>query len=210
MHFLKIILIGCLLLILSLTVDAQRQGKDSLVYKYQPNANDSMVYRRLEQIDVSPRMGKNLTYRRYSRIVAKLRKVYPLAKDASKELEKYNEKFENATSDKERRKYVRMVEKELFGKYENQIRRLTISEGRYLILLIDRETGNSSYSIIKEVKGGVPALFWQGIARIFSNNLKEQYDPKYNHYVVEQIVLMIEEEEAQKNKLNVKPDTIGK
>ncbi len=158
--------------------------------------NDSMIFIQLEDIDVYPHSGRKLNYRRYSRLVSRLRKVYPFAVDAAKELEKYNTLFESATSDRERRQYVRAVEKELFAKHEDQLKRFTISEGRYLILLIDRETGNSSYSIIKELKGGVPALFWQGLARIFNNDLKEEYDPYHRHFVVEQIVLMIEEEMA--------------
>lgn len=173
---------------------------DTLYNHTQSTLNDSVVFRRLEQIDVYPRKGRNLNYRRYSRIVAKIRKVYPFAKEAAQELEKYNEKFENATSEREKRRYVRQVEKELFAKHENELKRFTISEGRYLMLLIDRETDHSSYAIIKELKGGVPALFWQGIARLFGNDLKAEYDPVYRHYMIEQIVLMIEAEEAQKKK----------
>lgn len=173
---------------------------DTIYEDYPSTLNDSIVFRRLEQIDVYPRKGRNLNYRRYSRIVAKIRKVYPFAKEAAQELEKYNEKFVNSTSEREKRKYVRQVEKELFAKHEDELKRFTISEGRYLMLLIDRETDHSSYAIIKELKGGVPALFWQGIAKIFGNDLKAEYDPVYRHYMIEQIVLMIEAEEARKKK----------
>lgn len=156
--------------------------------------NDSLVFVKLEQVDVYPRKGRTMNYRRYTRLVAKLRKVYPFAIEAAKELEYYNEKYEASDNEREKRKYVRQVEKELFAKHEEELKRFTISEGRYLMLLIDRQTGNTSFSIIKEIKGGVPALFWQGIAKIFNNDLKEEYDPLYKHYVIEQIVLMIEEE----------------
>lgn len=157
-------------------------------------SGDSIIYIEFDDIDVYPVKGRSMNKRRYSRLVKKLRKVYPVAVDAAKELEKYNQKFEHAQSESERRKYVRMVEKELFAKYEDELRHFTLSEGRYLVLLIDRQTGNSSYSIIKEVKGGLPAVFWQGIAKIFKNDLKEEYDPVYKHFVIEQIVLMIEQE----------------
>lgn len=162
--------------------------------------SDSLMYVRLEQINVFPQKGKKMNYRRYTRLVAKIRKVYPFALDAAKELEKYNKKFENTKIDREKRKYVRHIEKFLFDKYEDDLRKFTVSEGRYLMLLIDRETGNVSYSIIKEIKGGVPAVFWQGIAKLFNNDLKEKYDPIYKHYVIEQIVLMIEEENNNKKK----------
>ncbi|MBN2806075.1 MAG: DUF4294 domain-containing protein [Prolixibacteraceae bacterium] len=187
-----------LLMLLSWGVSAQYPRATDSIHRYQATNMDSVVYRKLEQIDVYPNRGKNLNYRRYTRMVAKIRKVYPFAKDAAHQLAIYNEKFEKSTSEREKKKYVRLAEKELFAKHEAELKRFTITEGRYLMLLIDRETGNSSYSIIKELKGGVSALFWQGIAKIFNNDLKEEYDPLYNHYIMEQIVLMIEAEEAQK------------
>jgi hypothetical protein len=189
-----------LLMLLPWSVPAQKQKDTDSTGRFQPTLNDSVVYRKLEQIDVYPNRGKNLNYRRYTRMVAKIRKVYPFAKDAANQLAIYNEKFEKSTSEKEKKKYVRQVEKELFTKHEAELKRFTITEGKYLMLLIDRETGNNSYSIIKELKGGVSALFWQGIAKIFNNDLKEEYDPLYQHYIMEQIVLMIEDEEAQKVK----------
>jgi hypothetical protein len=161
---------------------------------------DSMVYIRLDQVTVYPQRGRKLTYRQYSRMVDRIRKVYPFAIEAAKELELYNQKYESAKSDREKRKYVRQVESQLFAKHENELKRFTISEGRYLMLLIDRQTGNTSFSIIKEIKGGVPAVFWQGVAKIFRNDLKEEYDPLYQHYVIEQIVLMIEQEKLENKK----------
>ncbi|MDA3878798.1 MAG: DUF4294 domain-containing protein [Prolixibacteraceae bacterium] len=155
---------------------------------------DSMLFVELDAIDVYPERGKRLNYRRYSRLVRKIRKVYPFSREAVIELKKYNTLYENATDEREKRKYVRQVERELFSKHEDELKKFTISEGRYLILLIDRETGNTSYSIIKELKGGLPALFWQGIAKIFNNDLKEEYDPLYKHFVIEQIVTMVEKE----------------
>ncbi|MFA9391215.1 MAG: DUF4294 domain-containing protein [Prolixibacteraceae bacterium] len=193
------------LIFLAVSSSGQKKTKD-IVEPIQPSSNDSIVYRRLEQIDVFPQKGRNMNYRRYSRIVAKIRKVYPFAKEAAIELAVYNEKFENSTTEREKRKYVRHIEKDLFARHEDELKRFTISEGQYLMLLIDRETGNSSYSIIKELKGGVPALFWQGIAKIFNNDLKKEYDPIYNHYMIEQIVLMIEAEDAQKKQKQQQKD----
>lgn len=159
--------------------------------------NDSLLFVELETVDIYPERGKKLNYRKYSRLVRKIRKVYPFAREAVLELEKYNKLYENTTDEREKRKYVRQVEKELFRRHEDELKKFTISEGRYLVLLIDRETGNTSYSIIKELKGGLPALFWQGIAKIFNNDLKEEYDPLYKHFVIEQIATMVEKEYEQ-------------
>lgn len=156
------------------------------------NSGDTLIYRKLDEIIVKPRKGRKMSAKEYARLVQKIKKVYPYAKMAAQELDKYNEKFVNIKSEREKRKYIKMVEKQLFNKYEKSFKKLTISEGRYLMLLIDRETGDTSYELIKELKGSLPALFWQGIARVFGNSLKDEYDPVYKHFVIEQIVLMIE------------------
>ena len=168
-----------------------QEGIDSL-----PTSTDSIIYKRLEEIEVYPRVARKMNYKRYTRLIRKIKKVYPFAKDAAAELEIYNQKFIGLTDEREKKKYVKQVEKELFEKYEGDLRKLTISEGRYLMLLIDRETGETSYELIKELRGSLPALFWQGIAKIFGNDLKEDYDPEYKHFVIEQIVRMIEKGEV--------------
>ena len=67
---------------------------------------------------------------------------------------------------------------------------MTISQGAVLLKLIDRETGQSSYSIIKEYKNGIAAGFWQGIAKFFDNDLKSQYDPEGEDRELEELVQM--------------------
>ncbi len=183
------------------TVIGQQPKNDTKLAQDGLQQNDTLLYRVLEQINVYPKKGKGINFREYARMVVKIRKVYPFAKDAARELEKYNSLYANSKSDRERKKYLNKIEKELFAKYEDQLKRFTISEGRYLMLLIDRETNNTSYSIIKEVKGSFSASFWQGVAKLFKNDLKEEYDPIYKHYIIEQIVQMIDAEElAKKNK----------
>jgi hypothetical protein len=154
---------------------------------------DTVIFRELQQIDVYPRKGFKMNSRDYLRMVAKIKKVYPFAKEAALELELYNEMYQKITSPKKRKQYIRKVEKELFARHENNIRRITVSEGRYLLLLIDRETGNCSYELIKEIKGSFSAFFWQGVAKLFHGDLREEYDPVYKHFVIEQIVQGIEQ-----------------
>jgi hypothetical protein len=69
---------------------------------------------------------------------------------------------------------------------------MSITDGRVLIKLIDRETGRTSYTLIKEFRGGVTAVFWQGIARIFGNNLKDEFDPYGEDLLIDEIATMIE------------------
>jgi len=162
---------------------------DSSIVK---SSHDSIIYRELDEIKVYPHKKKPISQREYIRMVTKIKKVYPFAKEAAHELDLYNEMYEKITSERERKQYVKRVEKELFAKHDQDIKRMTISEGRYLLLLIDRETGNTSFELLKEIKGSFSAAFWQGIAKVFKNNLKEEYDPINKHQAIEQIVQQIE------------------
>lgn len=159
---------------------------------YSAGLPDTIIYRELEEIKVYPKKNKPLSSRGYNRMVAKIKKVYPFAKEAAHELDTYNKMYQHITSEKERKKYVKKVEKELFAKHENDIRNMTITEGKYLLLLIDRETGDTSYELLKEIKGSFSAAFWQGVAKVFKNDLKEEYDPVNKHQDIEQIVELIE------------------
>jgi hypothetical protein len=72
------------------------------------------------------------------------------------------------------------------------LRKLTFTQGRILIKLIDRETGHTTYEIVKELKGSLSAFFWQSVARIFGSNLKMEYDAKGDDRMIEDIVIRIE------------------
>ncbi|HOW39419.1 MAG TPA: DUF4294 domain-containing protein, partial [Bacteroidales bacterium] len=77
--------------------------------------------------------------------------------------------------------------------YEDEIAHLTISQGKILIKLIDRETQNTSYQLIRDYRGKVSAAFWQGIARLFGTNLKAEYDRFGEDAAIEMILIEIEE-----------------
>jgi hypothetical protein len=95
-------------------------------------------------------------------------------------------------TEKERKAYIKSVEKDVFAEYADDMREMTITQGRLLIKLIDRETQNTSYVLIKDYRGKLAAAFWQGIARIFGTNLKEEYDPYGEDALIESIILEIE------------------
>ncbi len=130
--------------------------------------------------------------RKYDRLVYNLKTVYPLALIARAKLNEVNEMLAGMGNEKERKQFIRDVEKEVFSDYEDDIRELTITQGRLLIKLIDRETQNTSYALIRQYRGGLSAAFWQGIARIFGTNLKEEYDPYGTDVLIELLVTEIE------------------
>ena len=82
--------------------------------------------------------------------------------------------------------------KELKSDFERDLKQLTITQGRILIKLIDRETGNTSYALVKELRGSLQAFFWQGLARLFGTNLKTEFDAAGEDAAIESIVQQIE------------------
>jgi hypothetical protein len=139
-----------------------------------------------------PGTSKKFPFHKYQRLVYNLKKVYPYAMVVRARLEEINTELEKIPDDKLRKKYLRKVEKDVFGEYEDDIRDMTITQGKLLIKLIDRETMNTSYELIRQYRGGFSAAFWQSIARIFGTNLKEEYDPYGEDAIMEIILLEIE------------------
>jgi len=129
---------------------------------------------------------------RFNRLVYNVKKVYPYAKMAGAKLREYKTILEKIDNEKERKAFIKMAEKELEAQFGDEIKELTFSQGKILIKLVYRETGNSTFDIVKELRGNFSAFIWQMLARIFGYNLKTTYDPAGADQPIEQIVLMIE------------------
>ena len=130
--------------------------------------------------------------RRYDKLEYDVRRVYPYTLIVRVKLDEVNADLEKITDERERRRYIKKFEDELFREYEDDMRSLTFAQGKLLIKLIDRETQNSSYDLIKKYAGSITAAFWQGVARIFGTNLKAKYDPDGEDAMVERIIYEIE------------------
>ena len=139
-----------------------------------------------------PSTGKKFPFYRYQRLIYNLRKVYPYALMVRSRLGSINEGLEKIPDERDRKKYLRQAEKDIFGEYEDDVRDMTITQGRLLIKLIDRETLNTSYELIRQYRGSFSAAFWQGIARIFGTDLKAEYDPFGEDAVMEIILHELE------------------
>ncbi len=130
--------------------------------------------------------------KRYDRLVYNVKKVYPYAKLAGQKLSAYKLILDTIQTEKARKLYMKKAEKELQAQFGDEIKDLTFSQGKILIKLIYRETGNSTFDIVKDLRGGFTAFIWQTLARIFGYDLKTDYDPGGSDQAIEQIVLMIE------------------
>ena len=148
----------------------------------------------LKEIIVTARMprGVRFDYRRHARLVYNIRRVYPYALIVRDEFGRINRLLETMPDEKEQRNFLQQYEKDLFQRYEEDMKKLTFSQGKILIKLIDRETQITSYELIREYRGKFSAAFWQGIARIFGANLKTTFDGNGEDYLMEQVVREIE------------------
>jgi len=130
--------------------------------------------------------------RRYERLVLNVLRVYPFAKLAGQKFIEYQKVVESMPSKRERRRAMKEAEDKLREQFEDDIKRLTFNQGVILIKLIDRETRHTSYGVLREFRGFFPAMFWQGLGRIFGFNLRTKYDPEGEDALIEEIVQQIE------------------
>jgi len=125
-------------------------------------------------------------------LVRDVKRTLPYAKIVAKELSETNKLLMQMPNDKERKKYLAQFEKDIYKKYEPELRKLTLSQGKLLIKLIDRECNNTSYDLIKMYRGSIRAFFYQGFARIFGANLKSKYDAYKEDKILERVIILVE------------------
>jgi hypothetical protein len=118
--------------------------------------------------------------------------TYPYARKAGIIMNEMNAKLALLTSEGERKSYLKSKEKDLKKEFTEPLEKLSIYQGKILMKLINRQTGNNCYNIIKEYKGGFTARFWQTVAFFFGSNLKQPYDSKGDDQPIELIVQEVE------------------
>lgn len=130
--------------------------------------------------------------KRWNKLIRDVKKVYPYAVVSSIKLKQYNEIISKIKDEDKRKDAMKEAEKEIRKQFENDMKDMTFTQGKILLKLIDRQTGYSSYQIIKELRGALYAFFWQGVARVFGLNLKSQYDLNSDDKYIEEIIILIE------------------
>lgn len=172
----------------------QAQEKPTMYVPYVVEGEDTIRLMRLDQVVI---MGE-LTFKskkekeKYDKLRRDVRKAYPLAILASIKLQEFDARLAAMSNEIERKAYMKKAEKELISEFTDDIERLTGNQGRLLIKLIDRETGHSSYGLVKELRGSFSAFMWQTIALMFNANLKKEYDPQGDDKMIELIIHQIE------------------
>ena len=126
--------------------------------------------------------------RRYNRLEKRVLKVWPYAAYAGLAMDSLEAELEGIASQKERKAIIELREEALKSRFEGELRNLTVREGVILIRLIDRQADQTTYGVVKELKGRLSAFMWQGLARLFGHDLKSEYDPTGADAPIEHII----------------------
>lgn len=128
----------------------------------------------------------------YYKLIRDVKRTLPYAKMVYSTLIETYEYMETLPNEKAKQQHLKRMEKEMFKEYKPQLRRLSYSQGKLLIKLIDRECNQSSYNLLKAYLGSFRAGFWNFFASMFGASLKSQYDPKGKDKVTERVVVLVE------------------
>jgi hypothetical protein len=131
-------------------------------------------------------------YAEWTRLRNAVYVTYPYAIEASKVMNDINAQLVGVTDKSKRKAIIKSKEKELKTKFADKLTALSVYQGKVLMKLIYRQTGNNCYEIIEDYKGSFNAGFWQTIALVFGSNLRQDYDPNGNDEVMEMIVKDVE------------------
>lgn len=133
--------------------------------------------------------------RYYWKLVRDVRKCLPLAKLAANTMIETTEYIRTLPTQEEREKHLRKMERDLVKEYEPVLRKMSYSQGKVLLKLIVRECNSSPYEILQAYLGNFAANFWQAIARLFTADLKMDYNPDGKDALIEKIATKIEQGE---------------
>jgi hypothetical protein len=188
----------CLLVMffaLNVSAEAQRGPNDTIrVSAYIDENGDTIPQGYLEPVAVYAKMSEKMKkqWAEWTRLRNAIYVTYPYAKAAGKIMNDINSQLVNVSDKKKRKAIIKLREKDLKREFSDKVKNLSVYQGKVLMKLINRETGNNCYEIIHEYKGGFTATMWQTVAVIFGSNLKQAYDPGGNEKSYEVIVRDVE------------------
>ena len=179
--------------IFSTKTTAQNTSQSSTL-SYNATIKDSMKVLVMNDIYVyPPQTYKNFTEDvKYQKMVRDVKKTLPYAKMIYSTLIETYEYVMTLPTEAEREKHLSRMENDLFQEYKPQLKKMSLSQGKLLIKLIDRECNQSSYDLVKAFLGPFRAGFWNVFAGIFGASLKATWDPTGQDADTERIVEMVE------------------
>lgn len=182
------------ILLISITTQAEAQWKagqhDTLWVPYIIYEGDTMTYKVMDMVSVFGKMtDEQRSYlKKWTRLRNAVYVTYPYAKKASFIINDVIMHLGKIHDEQQRKKYLSTREKELKKEFTEPLTALSVYQGKILMKLINRQTHNNCYDLIKEYRGGFTARFWQTVAWVFGSSLKQEYDPTGSDAEMESIV----------------------
>lgn len=156
--------------------------------------NDTIPTITLREVIIFPeiRFKSKRQRTRYNKLVRDVKKILPLAKEINRAVIETYEYLQTLPDKKSREAHLKMVEKGLKQQYTPVMKKLTFSQGKLLIKLVNRETNSSSYELVKAFMGPLKAGFYQTFAALFGASLKKEYHPEDDDKMTERIIILVE------------------
>lgn len=194
--FVYITLLAFLFLLTGTDCLAQEEGEPTTAYLTPTyiHEGDTIPYVALPAVYIfKPVTFKNKRQeRRYNKLVRDVKKVLPIANEVKNAVIETYEYIMTLPDDKARQRHLKAVEKSVKEQYTPRMKKLTFSQGKLLIKLVDRQTNSTGYELVKAFLGPFRAGFYQAFAALFGASLKKEYDPQGEDALTEQVVLMVE------------------
>ena len=197
----RLLFILCLLGLIQVELSAQTtilKNTEGKVVGYrvpiEVQGSDTIFLFHLHSVYIFPPMKfKNKQQEKYYwKLVRDVKKTLPYSKLITKVIKETNDTLIHMRSDRERDRYMKKFEKEIYKKYESSFKKMTFNQGKLLIRLIDRECDATSYELIKVYRGSFTAGFYQLFAKLFGADLKSEYGSGKNDELIERIILQVE------------------
>ena len=162
-----------------------------MLYKFETDSIPQSGIRLKEVVLFQPLRFKSLNdLRDYIILRNRTLRVYPYAKLASDRLDTLSKRLKQIKSKRNRKTYIKRIEKFIYDEFEEELKKLSKSQGRILIKLVHRQTGETTHTLIKELRNGWRAFIYQTTASLFKLSLKDIYDPEtvYEDFLIEDIL----------------------
>ena len=185
----------CFVFLVPLTLFSQDldslQSEESMLYKFETDSIPNSGIRLKEVVLFQPLRFKSMTeLREYVILRNRTLRVYPYAKLASERLDTLSMRLQNIKNKRQKKIYIKRVEKFIYDEFEEELKKLSRSQGRILIKLVHRQTGATTHELIKDLRNGWKAMIYQTTASLFKLSLKDTYDPEkiYEDFLIEDIL----------------------
>lgn len=182
--------LGILFVVFPGLAHAQHGVNDTIVHEAVIYNGDTIESKTLDNLWLYSHLtdAQRAEKAKYNRLRNAVYVTYPFARRAGSIMNEMNTKMEAMSSKSEKKIYIKSREKELKKEFSDPLTNLSVYQGKVLMKLINRETGNNCYEIIKEYRGGLSARLWQTVAFFFNSNLKQPYNASTDDAVIEKFV----------------------